>query len=138
MTEPRSVFNVDGYQSTFRNHFHASCSLEFPPSPRHLDVKGSYTCGFSVKGDTSSFEITLEIPSYGCQGTMQWEVILQIKCVSIQQPFRTGEKRKKLHCVLLDACYIPGRANTWQSTGLKIFFKKQVFCVLVKESHMER
>lgn len=87
MTEPGSVFDVDGYQSTFKNHFHASCSLEFPPSPRHLDVKGSYTCGFSVKGDTSSFDITLEIPSYGCHGTMQWEVILQIKCVSIQQPF---------------------------------------------------
>lgn len=96
MTESQNVCNGDGYQSTLKNYFHAPCSLEFPPLPCHLDVKRSYTCGSSVKGHTSSSEITLEIPSYGCYGTVEWEVILHIKCVSIQHPFWTGKMKKAL------------------------------------------
>lgn len=92
MTELQSVCNVDGYQSTFKNHFHAPRSLEFPPTPGHLDVKGSCTCGFSVKGHTSSFEITLEIPSYGCHGTLQCEVILQVNVFQYNNHFEQEKK----------------------------------------------
>ena len=83
MTESQNAHNGDGYQSTFKRIFHALRSLEFPLLPGPCCQEELHMWVSSVKAYTSKSEITLEIPSHGCGGTVEWQVILGGKRLSI-------------------------------------------------------
>ena len=83
MTDSQNARNGDGYQSTFKKFFHALCNLEFPILPPPWCQEELHLWVSSVKGHTSKSEITLEIPSHGCGGAVEWQVILGGKRLSI-------------------------------------------------------
>ena len=110
MTESQNICNVDRYQSTFKNYFHAPCSLEFPPSPHHLDVRRSYTCGSSVTVTQVHLRLPWKFPPMGVmvQWNERWFYTLNMFLYSHHSE---EEKRKKKHCIFLNAYYTLGRGN---------------------------